>query len=681
MPLPPAGNPISLQDLRTEFGDTDGNPLSLNEFYRGGPNVPSFTMAGASSFAGAPLTPQAPATIPTSGPLQLSVFYDTQATIFGTTGIVTAPAAGVNYFRDYTLPAGVRYLRFLLVGGGGGGGAGNIQLGGDGGGGSMMYGTVDTNAFGNIANSRTLRVFVGKGGQGGVLAQGNSVATPARTSEHGYPMVPRTFGPWSAWMNTYAVNNDQTLIAGGSSYIGTFSFVRYIYFPVSGIYSFQGQVDNSAVVNLNGTNIMSFSNNFNVVAPLTTNVFVSAGPQRLTITYSSSAGPAGVALRILDPSLNELWTTRYDQFTAPGLNSGFPTGGNGGYSGQTGASGYGGAGGSATWFAIIDGPNFFPVALAGGGGGGGGGGHVAYAYINGNTRTQHHTRVSTVSGAFRFVGGGEGEFIGQTNNGQGPYYPAGTVTWPLVSELYDDGGGGGGGGGGLSNDRFFVTDPARQFLYSGMGGKRGHFYPSGDWDGNAEGGESGRSWLHPSAVIYADFVHRPTTSRSPNLPSTLPGGASGMIAYGIGGSRSAVQNDGGFIGIDGAAFFDWGYTNPSVAAVSVPASTLASSAFPLSISRARETEGDMIFLADAWGGGGQPSETGYTYSWQYHSGDSIGFSSPSSPRTNVTTSGVNETTPNRGGVIRCVVSDGATSATSFITWQLQFTPPLPPEST
>ena len=56
----PASGPLSLTDIQTEFGGS--NPISLNEYYRGGAYVPNSTTT---------------VSIPTSGAISVSNFYGT----------------------------------------------------------------------------------------------------------------------------------------------------------------------------------------------------------------------------------------------------------------------------------------------------------------------------------------------------------------------------------------------------------------------------------------------------------------------------------------------------------------------------------------------------------------------------------------------------------------------------
>lgn len=76
MTLPSSG-PISLQDIANEFGGS--HPLSLSNYYAGGPHVPSGTTGTNGP-------------VPTSGPLNLTNFYGTAA--YGPFTAASAGAAG-----------------------------------------------------------------------------------------------------------------------------------------------------------------------------------------------------------------------------------------------------------------------------------------------------------------------------------------------------------------------------------------------------------------------------------------------------------------------------------------------------------------------------------------------------------------------------------------------------------
>lgn len=62
---------ISLSDIQTEFGGT--NPISLNEYYRGGSNIPSSVTD-----------------VPASGAIQLDDFYGTQSALIAATNVTVS---------------------------------------------------------------------------------------------------------------------------------------------------------------------------------------------------------------------------------------------------------------------------------------------------------------------------------------------------------------------------------------------------------------------------------------------------------------------------------------------------------------------------------------------------------------------------------------------------------------
>lgn len=82
MTLPTSG-PLSLNDIQTEFGGS--NPISLNEYYAGGANVP----AGTTGTYGA---------VPSSGAISIQNFYGTAK--------VTALAVSISPSSLYTTRVG-----------------------------------------------------------------------------------------------------------------------------------------------------------------------------------------------------------------------------------------------------------------------------------------------------------------------------------------------------------------------------------------------------------------------------------------------------------------------------------------------------------------------------------------------------------------------------------------------
>lgn len=113
----PASGPVTLAALQAEYGGTD--PISLNEYYRGGLYVPNGTGT---------------ATIPTSGAITLDNFRGTSKT------------ATVTY---------------AIIGGGGGGGAGRADDGGAG------YGLYATSGGASSIAGDNIQTITAAGGSGG----------------------------------------------------------------------------------------------------------------------------------------------------------------------------------------------------------------------------------------------------------------------------------------------------------------------------------------------------------------------------------------------------------------------------------------------------------------------------------------------------------------------------------
>jgi len=139
MALPESG-PLSLSDIQAEFGGT--NPISLNEYYKGGAFVLN--------------TDYAP-NVPTSGTINISDFYGARKTTLTT---LTFNAVGDNFF---TLPATVvGNLVVTMTGAGGGGGGPDSQPGASGYGGLIV-----TNAQIPVSAGDIVNAYVGGGGGAG----------------------------------------------------------------------------------------------------------------------------------------------------------------------------------------------------------------------------------------------------------------------------------------------------------------------------------------------------------------------------------------------------------------------------------------------------------------------------------------------------------------------------------
>jgi hypothetical protein len=130
---------VTLTSIQTEFGGS--NPISLSEYYSGGPLVPSGSPA-----------PNGP--IPSSGQISVGQFRGAFELVY-------------PYNMD-----------FLVIAGGGGGGAGGIPQATTGGGGGA--GGYRTSTYSSLPSGTTITVTVGNGGAGGP-AQPNIPNIPAAT--------------------------------------------------------------------------------------------------------------------------------------------------------------------------------------------------------------------------------------------------------------------------------------------------------------------------------------------------------------------------------------------------------------------------------------------------------------------------------------------------------------------
>jgi hypothetical protein len=142
---------LSFTNIQTEFGGA--TPLSMNNYYAGGPNVP----AGTYNYLGV--------TIPSSGAISFSNFYG--ATKFvATTRIYSTATTNATE----TIPAGAQLVVIEVIGGsGGGGGNGDsssknaiVRCGGGGGSGGLVRTSLSVKALGN-----TFTYTVGSAGTGG----------------------------------------------------------------------------------------------------------------------------------------------------------------------------------------------------------------------------------------------------------------------------------------------------------------------------------------------------------------------------------------------------------------------------------------------------------------------------------------------------------------------------------
>lgn len=666
---------ISLSDLQIEFGGND--PISLSEYYRGGSFVKTDAPIGSASFQSYPLSAGTLVPIPTGGTIQLSQFYGARSVIIGSIGsVILAPADNdtTSDYVDVPLPAGVDLIRIFLVGAGGGAGGQDGLIGGKGGGGSTLSGTINTAWAGPVNVPRTLRFFIGRGGQPGPSGTGDDWGRPAPSGGHGYGMFGIRSDSWSAWLNNYGVTHENNSPLNANARVTS----RSLYFPHTGTYLFEFLADNILSIAVDGVNVAdtnglndqgsSGQGSYSFASPLTRTVSLTAGHHKVKFTFSNTGSIGAYAARIVNNTTGGVfWTTR-DEYSG---YKAYPSGGASGYAGGYGASGYGGSGGSSTMLSIISpsGAEYF-VALAGGGGGGGGAGGAgtsgepANVSLNGNWANQG---ISKNQYSPPRVSGDGGEFTSRKNNG------ANDVAHPYAA----DGGGGGGGGGGIVNNRQYVKPVNKQWQYSGFGGRtrRGQL---ANTDAPADGGESGKSAITSAATLYADIQHNVTTGRNPVLPSNPVGLPPAVLSllnnFGKGG-------DVGFgAGWNGAAYVDWGYVGANVTAPAVSRATLQASIIPYDVSvpiatlplnySAAYVSGAKTFTLDAFGGGGNPGSE-YTYTWSSVSGGAS-IESPTSYRTNITMGAST-------GVVRCTVSDGVSQATADWGWTIVADLPTNPD--
>jgi hypothetical protein len=663
---------ISLLAIQNEFGG--GAPIGINEYYRGGLNVNSSVAAGTGSFSTAPLSATSPSQIPASGTIQLSQFYGTQSTIIGNTGLIVPPTENqsVSDYVEVTLPAGVDLIRFFMVGGAGGAGGNDATQGGSGGGGSYVQGTISTSFAGSVSSARTLRFYVGRGGNGGLnQANGDSSQNFYTRGGSGFTMNGlQSTSTWSAWMNQYAVSpigNKGGITTPGAGVLTS----RMVFFPTTTTYVFQMEADNQIVVSVDGTvtagtngqNDTSSTNtqSFKLASPMTKTTTVSAGWHKLTFMYvnqdSGSAG--GYAVRIINQSSSaEIWNTRYEY----AATTAHPVGGNGGLAGNNDTSGFGGGGAAGTRLTlVVNGVEYF-IACAGGGGGGGGGSATPIVNfgLTGSILSQGWIQTNNPV----YCGGGDGEIDVFPADGGAP-------------SLGNDGGGGGGGGGGILNNRMFFQNSAAAWLYSGMGGRLYPYYPNSDYC--ADGGESGKSAVTSNGTKYADLSHRPSIYSTPNLPSVMP---ISFGSYGI-GAVNVAGRVGGTVqasGASGCAYVDWGTSNGTNAVAPSytrsGATTVRAYAMPSSVDTTYGQGSSPNFLCgataggswsvDAFGGGGNPAGE-YTYVWSVAgAGASLSTTSGYTTRLSVAAGTIGS-----GSITATVTDADGHAASTTLFWQSQ----------
>jgi len=255
------------------------------------------------------------------------------------------------------------------------------------------------------------------------------------TVDLGLPRVQNS--AYCTFLNNYGVWNE----AGGGSAIFDRSYT--VNFPSTGVYTFEGSVDNYGYIYLDGANILNISG---YGTTYIARVYVTAGNHTVRLYGVNTGGPGSFAL-----SIN-------------GGNS--FCGGSGGRAGWIGSSGGGGGGGGATVLR----KNGVVVAVAGGGGGGAGAG------INGGGGQPGNAPGSAGQAAIGISIGGDGV------------------------DREGDGGGGGAGGGGWGAGQGGNQAPYDTWGYPGFyGGNRGDV--SANPSGRAPGG-TGQGYYPGGGVGY-----------------------------------------------------------------------------------------------------------------------------------------------------------------------------------
>jgi len=140
MTLPFYPEPLSLSQIKEEFGGGEG-PISLSDYYSGGPYVPEGTV-------GYPKNVET--LIPESGPISIGNFH----------GATKEMLLVFTESTMWTVPPGVRKVSAIIVAGGGSGGHGAGDEGGGGGGaGGVLF-----QRFINVTPGDVIPIIVGAGG-------------------------------------------------------------------------------------------------------------------------------------------------------------------------------------------------------------------------------------------------------------------------------------------------------------------------------------------------------------------------------------------------------------------------------------------------------------------------------------------------------------------------------------
>ena len=175
----PASGAISLQAIQTEFGGS--NPISINEYYRGGGLVTDNNTS-----------------IPTSGQISFNQFYNgAKATFIAATGGTQTTVGSYRYHTftgngTFTVTATSNVyntIEYLIVAGGGAGGR-------QGGGGGGAGGAIDSSFTPSVTS---YSITIGAGGSGGQPANttggGSSIGGQPGTTGGGNAIHNPSWGP------------------------------------------------------------------------------------------------------------------------------------------------------------------------------------------------------------------------------------------------------------------------------------------------------------------------------------------------------------------------------------------------------------------------------------------------------------------------------------------------------
>jgi hypothetical protein len=340
----------------------------------------------------------------------------------------------------FTWPSNASYnnniTAYLWGAGGGGGGNDAYNQGGQGGGGGFSQVSFSANP-GDV-----IEVSIGGPGTGGASSQSSAAGgSPGSSLILGGTVfnslnIPGAYrvtnGAYCTFLNNFGVWGDP----GGSS--ASFNRDITVNFPSSGVYTFEGSVDNAGQVYIDGGLVLNMPGEYGFVRSFVNNVAVGAGNHTISIRGQNWHGPGSFGLVI-----------------SGGVAY---SGGVGGRAGSSGSSGGGGGGGGATVLRV----NGAAIAVAGGGGGGGGSGITS------------GTQPGNAPGPTGQAGAG-------INNGQDG------------GNRNGDGGGGGAGGGGNGGGNGGPQAPYDTWGYAGyFGGSLGN--AAQNPSGRSPGGTGNGYW-------------------------------------------------------------------------------------------------------------------------------------------------------------------------------------------